>query len=173
MMAATHRLVSGSTALVLTSVVGLPVAVAAPPPPGGVAALSASWPDDVEKPLRLPHRGPSHWPSVQAVVLALPVLAASVWLPVATAVVAALAAAAWLGCVAHSCADAMTVHPSGIKLLWPLRLRGYHLLPWRWRVRVGSRSRSEWIFFVVWSGIVLCYLYARYHQVITQELNSA
>jgi membrane-bound metal-dependent hydrolase YbcI (DUF457 family) len=164
MVAKTHRLVSGSSALVAVTAVGLPISIAAPA--AGVAALSSSWPDDVEKLLRLKHRRASHYPSLQAVVLSVPVVAAAIWLPVAVLIVAALAVAAWFGCVMHSVADSMTVEQHGIALLWPISRRGYHLLPRSMRVWVGTKSRSEWVFAALWSLFVLSYLYARYRHLL-------
>jgi membrane-bound metal-dependent hydrolase YbcI (DUF457 family) len=162
----THRLASGSAAWVGVVAAGAPAYLAAGA--AVVASLTASLPDDVEKPLHLPHRSVSHWPLVQLLVFALPVAAAAYWSPVREAVlaVAALAAAGWLGCLFHSCADAMTVQASGIKLLWPISRRGYHLLPRRMRVRVGRDSRSEAVFFVVCSVIVLCFTYAHFRYLI-------
>lgn len=160
----THRLVNGSGAFVVLTAAGLSTPVAAAG--AGVAALAASWPDDVEDPLHLSHRGPSHRPVLQGAVLALPVVASAVWLPVVLLYVAALAAAAWLGCVLHSCADAMTVEKHGIQLLWPLSTRGYHLAPRFCRVRVGRNSRSEYAFVLAWCAFVLSYLYVRYHDQI-------
>jgi membrane-bound metal-dependent hydrolase YbcI (DUF457 family) len=82
------------------------------------------------------------------------------------AVVYGLATAVEVGCLTHSLADAATVDPRGIRLLWPIRRRGYHLLPRSWRVRVGTRSTSELVFSIVWSAVVLSYLYARFrHQI--------
>lgn len=164
MMAKTHRLVSGSTAFVATTAVGIPIYVCGAA--AGVSALASSWPDDVEKLLHLKHRRASHWPSVQAIVLGVPVAAAAIWLPVATLAVAALAVAAWLGCVMHSVADSMTVEQHGIALLWPISRRGYHLLPRPLRVWVGSKSRSEWVFVACWCAFVLCYAYVRYRHYI-------
>lgn len=79
---------------------------------------------------------------------------------------ASFAGAVALGCVMHSCADAMTVDPRGIALAWPFLRRGFHLMPYSWRVRVGSKSASERVFFVVWSAFVLSYVYVRFrHQI--------
>jgi membrane-bound metal-dependent hydrolase YbcI (DUF457 family) len=99
-------------------------------------------------------------------VLSLPVIAAEIWLPVALLYVAALAFAVWMGCVGHSLADAMTVAPGGIKLLWPLIGRGFHLLPRFARVWVGRDSRSEKVFVLAWCAFVLYFLYARYRSYI-------
>jgi membrane-bound metal-dependent hydrolase YbcI (DUF457 family) len=163
----THRLVSGSAAWVSVVAVGAPAYLAAGA--AVVASLTASLPDVDQKVGWLPHRGPTHWPLVQLLVFAVPVVAVAYWSPVRELVVAvaALAAAAWFGCLAHSCADAMTVQGSGIKLLWPISRRGYHLMPRRLRVRVGRRSRSEAVFFVAYSAIVLCFTYAHFRYLIT------
>jgi membrane-bound metal-dependent hydrolase YbcI (DUF457 family) len=162
----THRLVSGSTAWVGVVAVGAPAYLALGA--AAVASLTASLPDVDQKVGWLPHRGPTHWPLVQLLVFALPVAAVAYWSPVRDLVViaAALAAAGWLGCFVHSCADAMTVQPSGIQLLWPLSRRGYHLLPRSMRIRVGRDSRSEAVFFVVCSAIVLCFTYAHFRYLI-------
>lgn len=164
MMAKTHRLVSGSTAFVATTAAGLPIYACGAAI--GVAALASSWPDDVERPLCLDHRKWSHRPLVQGLVLSLPAVAAAIWLPAAALIVAATAVAAWIGCVAHSLADAMTVEQHGIQLLWPISRRGYHLLPRPLRVWVGSKSRSEWVFAACWCVFVLCYVYVRYRHLI-------
>jgi membrane-bound metal-dependent hydrolase YbcI (DUF457 family) len=84
------------------------------------------------------------------------VMAAPDWAGLASVIAASMA----FGCLMHSVADGMTVHPDGIQYLWPFRRRGYHLLPWQLRVRVGSNSVSEWVFVVVWSAFVLIYTYA-------------
>jgi len=162
-MAKTHRLVSASTAFVVPCVAGAPVVLAAAA--GTVAALTASLPDQVEKPLRLPHRTVSHYPLVQLGVFSLPVLAAWHWMAAAVVLVGPIAASAWFSCLMHSVADAMTVDPRGVRLLWPLK-RGFHVLPRRMRVRVSSKSTSEWVFFVVWSALVVCFIYARFRQEI-------
>jgi membrane-bound metal-dependent hydrolase YbcI (DUF457 family) len=173
MMARTHRIVSGSSTFVATTAVGLPISVACVA--SSVAASASSWPDDVEKLklLRLKHRRQSHWPSVQAAVLGVPVVAAAIWLPVATLIVAGIAAGAWLGCVMHSVADSMTVDKHGIALLWPISRRGYHLLPRRMRVWVGSKSRSEWTFAACWCVFVLSYVYVRYRHYLPPLSNQA
>lgn len=164
MIGKTHQVFNISAAFVVLTAAGAPLVVAGAV--SGAAGVSASWPDDVEKPLHLPHRGPSHWPSVQAAVFSLPVIACAAWLSVATIYVAALAAAVWFGCVLHSCADAMTVERGGIKLLWPVSRRGFHLLPRFMRTRVGRDSRSEKVFVVAWCTFVLSYIYVRYHEQI-------
>jgi membrane-bound metal-dependent hydrolase YbcI (DUF457 family) len=132
-----------------------------------IAAASSSLPDDAEKLLKLSHRRITHYPVVQLLVIgaiAGLIIAAS---EIPDVIVLAFLGAVAIGCVMHSCADAMTVDPRGIALLWPINRRGYHLLP-RWaRVWVGTKSRSEWAFVAVWSTIVLSYLYARYRHHIS------
>lgn len=164
MMAKTHRLVSGSTAFVATTAVGVPIYVCGAA--AGVAALAASWPDDVEKMLHLRHRRESHYPSLQigfffVVAAAIIHFAAAPVVPLEVG-----AGAAVLGCVMHSVADSMTVEQHGIALLWPISRRGYHLLPRPMRVWVGSRSCSEWVFVACWCAFVLCYAYVRYRHYI-------
>lgn len=195
MIGRTHKFFNVSAAFVALTAAGAPLVVAGAV--SGAAGVSASWPDVVEKPLHLPHRGPSHWPLVQAAVLSLPVIAAAIWLPgvldrlvagigvphtlvahlavsalvaarqFAVPCVAALAAIMWMGCVWHSVADAMTVDREGIKLLWPISRRGFHLAPRFLRTRVGRDSRSEKVFVVAWCTFVLSYIYVRYHEQIT------
>ena len=166
MMGTTHRLVGGSTALVVSTAIGLPmpvdVAVA------GVAAASSSIPDDLEKLLHLRHRRLTHYPLLQLAVISVLTAAVLEFVPAApVGVVLAGAAAVALGCVVHSLADAMTVDPRGMALLWPFSRRGYHLLPHALRVRVDSKSASEWVFAALWTGIVLSYLYVRYRHNIS------
>jgi hypothetical protein len=180
-MAGTHRLVSGTTGFIVANVAGLPI-------PGdlmvaAVAGVSASIPDDLEKVLRpkwlskrfprlakkiplFKHRTITHYPAMQLAVLGgLVYLAVHYGIAPTVICVAFASAVAW-GCFMHSCADAMTVDPRGIALLWPISRRGFHLLPYHLRVRVGSKSVSEIVFFVVWSVIVLSFLYARFrHQI--------
>lgn len=167
-MAKTHRLVGGSTAFVAGVSVGFPLVVVA-----GVSVLAAAAstsPDDVERPVKikrltiwpgLPHRQITHYPVVQlsiVAVLALVMLSASPLDPVVVLYLTGALAVAW---VMHSVADAMTIDRRGIALLWPIRRRGYHLLPRRLRARVGSSSLSEVVFCVVWTTFVLCFTYAR------------
>jgi hypothetical protein len=64
----THRLVSGSTAWVGVVAVGAPAYLALGA--AAVASLTASLPDVDQKVGWLPHRGPTHWPLVQLLVLA-------------------------------------------------------------------------------------------------------
>src|SRR4051812_37589724 len=141
MMGPTHALVGGSTAFVATSALGLPweyVGVATV-----CSAATSSLPDDAEKWLRLPHRKTTHRPAVQIAFFGLLAVAASLAVPTFATLAVLLAAPLTLGCVMHSCADAMTVERHGIQLLWPISRRGYHLLPRFMRVWVGSKSRSE------------------------------
>jgi membrane-bound metal-dependent hydrolase YbcI (DUF457 family) len=178
MMGPRHQMIGGSTALIATTAAGLPipvdVAVVA------VAAASSSLPDQIEtwvnfvgrklhiKLLQIPHRRLTHWPSMQIGVVAV-IAAALLELTSAEALyVLPVAAGVGIGCLAHSLADAMTIHPQGIQLLWPISARGYHLLPHALRVKVGSKSRSEWLFSAIWAAFVLSYLYVRYrHQVLS------
>jgi hypothetical protein len=73
----------------------------------------------------------------------------------------------------HSVADSMTVDKHGIALLWPISRRGYHLLPRRMRVWVGSKSRSEWTFAACWCVFVLSYVYVRYRHYLPPLSNQA
>lgn len=117
---------------------------------------------------RVPHRTVTHWPALQlAVITALTFILSLVsGVPIAFVALAITGPVA-LGCVMHSVADAMTVDPRGIQLLWPLSRRGYHLLPRSLRVWVGTKSRSEWAFVAVWCLVVLSYTYARFRHHIT------
>lgn len=166
MMAPTHRLVGGTTGLVASSAVGLPVpvdvAVAL------IAGASSSLPDDLEKLLRLSHRRLTHYPVVQMTVIALLFggLATLLQPPAPTLIVVGLAGSVALGCVMHSVVDSMTVDPRGIALFWPIKRRGVHLMPRSLRVWVASDSRSETAFCVVWVSIVLCYLYVQFGYLI-------
>jgi len=164
MMRQTHSIVGGTTAFVVTTAVGLPMEVVAISIIG--ATVGSSLPDNVEKPLHLPHRKVSHWPAVQlaffAAVAAMivsqaPNYAVMIWIA---------AASIAFGCVMHSIADAMTVEKHGIQLLWPIKRRGYHLLPWSMRVWVGSKSRSEKVFVAIWVVFVLIYTYAHFGSLI-------
>jgi membrane-bound metal-dependent hydrolase YbcI (DUF457 family) len=160
MMSRTHRIFSGTSTFVVTSAVGLPLEVVAVASAG--AAIGSGLPDDIEKPLHLPHREVSHYPSVQILVFGLIALAGATYLPEITYLIVGACASLALGCVMHSVADAMTVDPGGIRLLWPIRLRGYHLAPRRLRVRVGRKSFSEKLFLYVWVGFVIIYAYAHF-----------
>lgn len=164
-MSQTHRLVGGSSAFVATSAVGVPwgyvcVAIAC-------AAGASSMPDDAEKLLHFKHRKITHRPALQLAFFASLVAAAATWTPEYVALIAVGAAAMAFGCVMHSVADAMTVHPDGIQLLWPLSRRGYHLLPWSMRVWVGSKSTSERVFVAMWTAFVIIYSYARFGHLIS------
>ena len=176
MMADTHKIIGGSSALVLgaaaTLVTNAPdylevlaVALVAP-----TAAAASSIPDSAEKVLHLPHRKLTHYPSVQILMSALMAFAFIHYTSIPDLAVAMLAGGVAFGCLMHSIADAMTIDRRGIALLWPFTRRGFHLMPYRMRVRVGSGSRSERVFAVAWSvlmvGIVLSYIYARFrHQI--------
>jgi membrane-bound metal-dependent hydrolase YbcI (DUF457 family) len=158
MMGPTHRLVGTTTGFVAATAVGLSVPVSA-----GVAVmsgLSSSVPDDLEKLLHVEHRTVTHRPALQLIVIAALAALASLVVPLALAVV--LAGSVAIGCVMHSAADAMTIDRRGIQLLWPIRRRGYHLLPPFMRASVGSKSISELAFSVAWCAIVISYLYVRY-----------
>jgi membrane-bound metal-dependent hydrolase YbcI (DUF457 family) len=173
MMKKTHRFVGGSTAFVVGTSVGLPIAVVV-----GVSALSAfasTFPDDVERPVRLkrltiwpglPHRQLTHYPVIQLLVVALLALLMIAASPFSGGEVIYLAGALAIAWVMHSVADAMTIDRRGIALLWPIRRRGYHLLPRPLRARVDTNSVSEKVFGVVWSAIVLCFIYARFRHSI-------
>jgi hypothetical protein len=173
-MGPTHRLVGGTTGFVVStaavpaldvpSYVSLGVVATAV----FLAAAASSAPDNLEKLLRVKHRTVTHWPALQLAVVGVLTVVVSIasGLPVALVVLAITGPVA-LGCVMHSVTDAMTVDPRGIQLLWPLSRRGYHLLPRSLRVWVGTKSRSEWAFVVVWCLVVLSYTYARFRHHIT------
>jgi hypothetical protein len=173
-MGPTHRLVGGTTGFVVStavvpaldapSYVSLGVVAAAVL----LAAGASSVPDDLERLLRAKHRTVTHWPALQLAVVGVLTVVVSIasGLPVAL-VASAITGPVALGCVMHSVADAMTVDPRGIQLLWPLSRRGYHLLPRSLRVWVGTKSRSEWAFVAVWCLVVLSYTYARFRHHIT------
>jgi membrane-bound metal-dependent hydrolase YbcI (DUF457 family) len=160
----THRIIGGSTAFVVSTVAGLPAPLIAGAV--AVAAKSSSLPDDAEKWLRVPHRRLTHWPLVQMAIFAIPVAASAIWIPIYASAIGALCASAFFGCFMHSIADSMTIHPSGIQLLWPISRRGYHLMPQSMRVRVDRDSLSEKVFRVMLIVIVLCFTYVRYHDKI-------
>lgn len=162
----THKLIGGSSAFVVSASVGLPISLVAGVT--AVAAAASSLPDDAEKWIRSPHRTVTHWPLLQLAVFALPVIAAAIWLAAFAVVIGWLCAAAAFACLMHSIADAMTIDPRGIQLLWPISRRGYHLVPRNIRVKVGRDSLSEKAFCVALVAIVLCFTYVRYrHQIIT------
>lgn len=187
-MAPTHALIGGTTGFVVSTAAA--PALGAPIPfdlavvafAVALAAASSSIPDNLEKPPRwvvkrapklaklfpqLPHRTVTHWPALQLGVIAALTFALSLVSGVSLGLVAlAITGPVALGCVMHSVADAMTIDPRGIQLLWPISRRGYHLTP-RWaRVRVATGSRSEWVFGVVWCLLVLTYTYARFRHSI-------
>lgn len=160
MMGRTHSLVGGSTAFVATSAIGLPwpyvgIAVAC-------AMATSSLPDIDQKVKFIPHRRLTHYPALQLAFFALVVFIVTIAAPGLAGLAAAIAIPMAFGCVVHSCADAMTVDRHGIALLWPISRRGFHLLPYSMRVSVGSKSRSEKVFVVVWMLVVLSYAYARF-----------
>lgn len=163
-MGPTHRLIGGSTVLVATTAIGLPLELVAGA--SALAVASSSLPDDLEKVFHLEHRKITHRPVLQLLACSALAYAAvlstiPLWIVLCTAIPVAAA------CLLHSFADAMTVYPSGIQLLWPISRRGYHLMPYRMRVRVGTRSPSEVVFALIWSVIVLSYLYARFrHHIV-------
>jgi hypothetical protein len=165
MMGPTHKLVGGSTAFVATTAVGAPAVVVV------IAVISAvvasPMPDQAEKVLHLRHRRLTHRPSVQMAFFGAWGLAGSVLAPQFVGLIAVMAASLAAGCVMHSVADSMTVEKDGIQLLWPLSRRGYHLLPWSLRVWVGTKSRSEKLFVVVWCAFVLIYAYAHFRSHIS------
>jgi membrane-bound metal-dependent hydrolase YbcI (DUF457 family) len=181
MMARTHRLVSGSTAFVATTAVGVPIGVCGVA--AGVATLAASWPDDAEGLLNAPqhrfrprrlfkhfpvvsHRHLTHYPSLQVAFFAVVAAAIISFAAAPVDSLEVIAGAAAFGCVMHSVADSMTVEQHGIALLWPFSRRGVHLMPRPLRVWVGAKSRSEWVFVACWCAFVLCYLYVRYRHSI-------
>jgi membrane-bound metal-dependent hydrolase YbcI (DUF457 family) len=165
----THKIVGGSVGLVASTTVLAPTAFSIVVGVGvaGVAAASSSLPDSLEKLLRVKHRTVTHWPSLQ-----LAIIGAITWTalhygsaPPLLAIPVAIGVA--IGCLAHSLADAMTIDPRGIALLWPIRRRGYHIVPRSWRVRVDSKSTSEKVFVALWCAFVLIYAYERFGYLIT------
>jgi membrane-bound metal-dependent hydrolase YbcI (DUF457 family) len=165
MMGPTHTVVGGSTAFVITSALGLPwgyVGIATT-----CAAMGSPLPDVDQKIKGLKHRTITHYPALQLGFFALVGLAATRYVDGYDEIVWLVVASLTLGCVMHSCADAMTIHPRGIRLLWPISRRGYHLLPWSMRVKVASDSRSEAAFVAIWGLFVLIYAYAHFHQLIS------
>jgi membrane-bound metal-dependent hydrolase YbcI (DUF457 family) len=160
MMGPTHKLVGGSTAFVATTAAGMPMTVVV----GAVicATVASPMPDHAEKVFHLRHRRLTHRPSVQLAFFAVWGLAGVVLVPQFAGLIVVMAASLTVGCVMHSVADSMTVEKDGIQLLWPLSRRGYHLLPWSLRVWVGTKSRSEKVFVVIWCAFVLIYAYARF-----------
>lgn len=168
-MAPTHRLVNGTTAFVVTTAVGMPLTFAGVS--SALAAASASLPDDAEKLLHVPQRfhrqNPTHYPAAQLIFFALLAVAGSIYAPQFAAWIVFACACLAFGCVTHSLADAMTVEKRGIKLAWPISRRGYHLLPWKMRIWVGSNSPSERLFVAVWCAFVLIYVYARFRHLIS------
>jgi membrane-bound metal-dependent hydrolase YbcI (DUF457 family) len=164
MMGPTHKLVCGSAAFVATTALGLPAVVVAASVVGSASTYDLP---DIDQKIGLPHRKITHWPSVQiAFFAACGLLLAHYYPPKFDWPIAILAASMAFGCVMHSIADSMTIARGGIQLLWPFRLRGYHLAPRRWRVEVGSKSRSERRFIAIWCGFVLIYAYARFRHLI-------
>jgi membrane-bound metal-dependent hydrolase YbcI (DUF457 family) len=131
------------------------------------AAVTSSLPDSLEKIVKAKHRTITHWPALQVAVIGGLTYLATLISGANPSVVMAIGVGVAIGCLMHSCADAMTVDPRGIALLWPISRRGYHLTP-RWaRVLVGTKSRSEWAFALVWIVFVLSYTYARYRHFIS------
>lgn len=164
-MGTTHQLVGGSTAFVATTAAGASMGVVAA---AVICAVAASPLPDVDQKIKfIRHRGPTHWPFLQVAFFAACAVAGAHYAPENSGLVVVTAASMALGCVMHSCADAMTVEKNGIQLLWPLSRRGYHLLPWSMRVWVGNKSRSERAFVVVWCVFVLIYVYASFRHLIS------
>lgn len=87
----------------------------------------------------LSHRGITHTLPALAVVT----LAACHFVP------GALALALVVGYSSHLLADLVTVQ--GLPILWPLSGRSFHLLPYPFRLRTGSRT--EWMFAIVMAGV--------------------
>lgn len=166
MMAPTHKIVGGTTAFVVTTAVGLPVEFVVASSVG--AAMGSSLPDDVEKLLHIrPHRqNLTHYPFAQLVFFALIAVAGAVYAPAFASLIAFACVSLAFACVMHSVADSLTVEKGGIRLLWPISRRGYHLMPWSMRIWVGSKSRSEKVFVVVWLLAVLIYTYAHFGSLI-------
>src|SRR4051812_18331154 len=173
MMGPTHALIGGTTGFVVSTAVvpalGAPSYLDAAVIASAVmcATAASSLPDSLEKLIRAKHRTITHWPSLQLAIIAglTFVLSLASGFPIALVALGVTGPIA-LGCVMHSVADAMTIDPRGIQLLWPISRRGYHLTP-RWaRVRVATGSRSEWVFGVVSCLIVLTYTSARFRHSI-------
>jgi hypothetical protein len=178
-MEKTHWLVGGSTGFVAGVATGFPLTISAAV--AATAAVSSSIPDRLEGPpawmihnhkwlsvFRLPHRKVTHWPALQVFVIGLITAGIISFSNAPNDMVLIFACGVAVGCLMHSIADAMTIHPSGIQLLWPISRRGYHLLPRALRVKVGTKSRSEWAFAVIWCLVVLSFTYAHFHsQIVT------
>jgi hypothetical protein len=156
----THRIIGTSSGFVAASAVGLPIVICVAV--GGVAGATSSLPDQAEHWMRSSHRRLTHYPLLQIGLFASIAAAAISFSAAREGLVLVFIGAAALGCVMHSVADSMTVDKHGIALLWPISRRGYHLLPRRMRVWVGSKSRSEWTFAACWCVFVLSYVYVRY-----------
>jgi membrane-bound metal-dependent hydrolase YbcI (DUF457 family) len=183
MMGPTHALIGGSSAFVATTAAGLPFEYVIPA--SVLAFASSSLPDlDQKWPLKrlVRHRTVTHYPALQLIFFAAVVAIVAVLAPDMAVMAAALAAPMLFACVMHSVADAMTIDKQGIQLLWPISRRGYHLLPWKMRIWVGSKLRSEplswrfwrgWklrseqVFVAIWVGFVLIYAYARFSSSIS------
>jgi len=132
-----------------------------------VAAASSPAPDSIERRLKLKHRRKAHRPALQLTFIGIWTYALAMVMQPYPLVALVIGAGLAIGCVMHSIADSMTVDREGIQLLWPLSRRGYHLLPWKLRVWVGTKSRSERLFVVVWMAFVLIYAYARFGSLIS------
>lgn len=165
----THKIVGGSVGLVASTTVLSPttISVAISLGVSGVAYASSSLPDSLEKLLRVKHRTVTHWPLLQLAAIGVPAWAALNFGSAPSLLIVSTAVGMAIGCLAHSLADAMTIDPRGIALLWPIRRRGYHIVPRSWRVRVDSKSTSERVFVALWCSFVLIYVYARFGYLIT------
>lgn len=164
----THVLIGATTPLAAGVTIGAPLVYV-----GAVSIISAAvsrLPDLAEKPLGrkkpiFKHRTITHYPALQIVLVIALAFAASVAGAPADVITAASVGAA-CGLVMHSVADAMTVDPSGIRLLWPISRRGYHVLPRSLRVWSDRRAASQWVFAAVWCLLVAGLIYARLrHQI--------
>lgn len=164
MMYETHKLVSGTSAFMATTAVYLPPHVVIVSMAGAVSTTVL--PDRAEKMLGIEHRR-WHLPALYLAIFGGLYVLATHYVVDTSGIIAVVLASMAFGCVMHMVADAMTVEKRGIKLLWPISRRGYHLLPWKFRVWVGSKSRSERLFAVVWCGFVLIYIYARFKHLIS------
>lgn len=167
MMSPTHHLIGASSAFIATTAVNAPMPVVVTAVIG--STMASSLPDVDQKIKFLPHRRLTHYPALQAAFFAALAAAVAAYAPELRAMIVLGAASLTFGCVMHSVADAMTVDPAGIRLLWPISRRGYHLLPWSLRVRVSSNFwGSERAFALIWCGFVLIYAYARFrHHIVS------
>lgn len=139
----THELTGVTVALAAGEAAGLPLAQRAAIT--AAAFASSRWPDVDQRIRFIPHRGPTHTLIACALVARLAgvlvALVAPEWAPFVAAGVA-------VGYGAHLFADALNLVP--VPILWPLR--GVRLLPYGFRIEVGSAAES---FYAALMGVAL------------------